>query len=99
MRGDQDDSTMSQRLRAGNVLARNGRAQCGRPSTLSRRRCGISVTVQLLVWPRGETLYLRNGRNSCFNSRLLFRMRELTEFCGKLSEFGEELDEFTFTQK
>ena len=32
-------------------------------------------------------------------SRILFRKRELTEFCGNLGEFGEELGEFAFTHR
>ena len=35
---------------------------------------------------------LGNGRNTV--SRVLFRKRELTEFCGKLGEFWEKLGEF-----
>ena len=38
-----------------------------------------------------------NGRNTV--SRVLFRKRELTEFCGKLGEFCEKLDEFALAQK
>ena len=38
-----------------------------------------------------------NGRNT--DSRVLFRKRELTEFCGKLGEFCEKLGEFEFTHK
>ena len=33
-----------------------------------------------------------NGQNTV--SRVLFRRRELTEFCGKLGEFCEKLGEF-----
>ena len=40
---------------------------------------------------------LGNGRNTV--SRVLFRTRELTEFCGKLGEFCEKLGEFAFTHK
>ena len=31
--------------------------------------------------------------------RVLSRKRELTEFCGKLGEFREELGEFSLAQK
>ena len=37
---------------------------------------------------------IANGRNTV--SRVLFRKRELTEFCGKLGEFCERLGEFAF---
>ena len=40
---------------------------------------------------------LGNGRNTV--SRVLFRRRELTEFCGKLGEFCEKLGEFAFAHK
>ena len=41
--------------------------------------------------------YLGNGWNtvSRLESRVLFRNRELTEFCGKLGKFCEKLGEFT----
>ena len=43
--------------------------------------------------PRSQILAcLGNGRNTV--SRVLFRKRELTEFCGKLGEFCEKLGEF-----
>ena len=35
---------------------------------------------------------LGNGRNTV--SRVLLEKRELTEFCGKLGEFGDKLGEF-----
>ena len=38
-----------------------------------------------------------NGRNTV--SGVLFRKRELTEFCGNLGEFHEKLGEFTLTHK
>ena len=38
-----------------------------------------------------------NGRNTV--SRVLFRKRELTEFCGKLGEFCEKLGEFASAHK
>ena len=44
-----------------------------------------------LFWQQG------NGRNTV--SRVLFRRRELTEFYGKLGEFGEKLGEFAFAHK
>ena len=37
------------------------------------------------------------GRNTV--SRVLFRRRELTEFYGKLGEFGEKLGEFALAHK
>ena len=37
------------------------------------------------------------GRNTV--SRVLFRRRELTEFCGKLGEFCQKLGEFAFAHK
>ena len=38
-----------------------------------------------------------NGRNTV--SRVLFRKRELTEFCRKLGEFWEKLGEFALAHK
>ena len=38
-----------------------------------------------------------NGRNTV--SRVLFRKRELTEFCSKLGEFREKLGEFALAHK
>ena len=40
---------------------------------------------------------IRNGRNTV--SRVLFRKRELTEFCGKLGEFWEKLGEFALARE
>ena len=40
---------------------------------------------------------LGNGRNTV--SRVPFRKRELTEFCGKLGEFCEKLSEFALAHK
>ena len=37
------------------------------------------------------------GRNTV--SRVLFRRRELTEFCGKLGEFCQKLGELAFAHK
>ena len=59
----------------------------------------IMVGCSLLKQPSrsstlGEELILGNGRNTV--SRVLFRRRELTEFCGKLGEFCEKLGEFAF---
>ena len=45
----------------------------------------------------GSAPMLGNGRNTV--SRVLFRKRELTEFCGKLGEFCEKLSEFAVTHK
>ena len=42
-------------------------------------------------------LKLGNGRNTA--SRVLFRKRELTEFCGKLGELCEKLGEFALAHK
>ena len=42
----------------------------------------------------GARIFLGNGRNTV--SRVLFRKRELTEFCGKLGEFCQKLGEFAF---
>ena len=41
--------------------------------------------------------FLGNGRNTV--SRVLFRKRELTEFCGKLGEFCKKLGEFALAHK
>ena len=40
---------------------------------------------------------LGNGQNAL--SRVLFRKRELAEFCGKLGEFCKKLDEFALAHK
>ena len=44
-----------------------------------------------------EIAVMGNGRNTV--SGVLFRRRELTEFCGKLGEFCEKLGEFAFAHK
>ena len=60
-------------------------------------------SLKTLQSPRGshenhemKNLKVGNGRNTV--SRVLFRKRELTEFCGKLGRFCEELGEFVDPQ-
>ena len=45
----------------------------------------------------GVSPQLENGRNTA--STVLFRKRELTEFCAKLAEFYEKLGEFAWPRK
>ena len=49
------------------------------------------------------TTHLSDNNSSCVgngrNSRALFQKRELTEFWGKLCEFGEKLGEFALAYK
>ena len=47
--------------------------------------------------PSFQEAQIGNGRNTV--SRVLFRKRELTEFCGKLGEFCQKLGEFAFAHK
>ena len=47
--------------------------------------------------PKLAVAQVGNGRNTV--SRVLFRRRELTEFCGKLGEFREKLGEFCLAHK
>ena len=46
----------------------------------------------------GLTKDSRNRAEYCFEE-VLFRRRELTEFCGKLGEFCEKLGEFAFAHE
>ena len=65
--------------------------------------CG-QVLVPVNGWGKGsvpkdfaKVSFIGNGRNTV--SRVLFRRRELTEFCGKLGDFCEKLGEFAISHK
>ena len=49
------------------------------------------------LFQKFKLLTVGNGWNTV--SRVLFRKRELTEFCGKLGEFCQKLGEFAFAHK
>ena len=58
----------------------------------------LASTLDSTETPFAKThLSLGNGRNTV--SSVLFRKRELTEFCGKLGEFCEKLGEFALAHK
>ena len=64
-----------------------------------RQNCSHNVSQKFTRIRRlpDSGLVIGNGRNTV--SRVLFRRRELTEFYGKLGEFGEKLGEFAFPHK
>ena len=59
------------------------------PKKSFRARSARNVAFK---WPK-----IGSGQNTV--SRVLFRKRELTEFCGKLGEFCDKLGEFALAHK
>ena len=57
----------------------------------------VDLFTSLVIHQVTREPKLGNGRNTV--SRVLFQERELTEFCGKLGEFGEKLGEFALAHK
>ena len=55
------------------------------------------IPNRILAFGRQNGPKLGNGRNTV--SRVLFRKRELTEFCGKLGELCVKLGEFALAHK
>ena len=56
-----------------------------------------SMLAQSVLCISCTSLIVGNRQNTV--SRVLFRMRELTEFCGKRGEFCENLGEFALAHK